>query len=349
MSAVAEIIQAVNVVLKDAVTTNVQSVIEYIQGPFFMLVGVYIALWGMAHFMGAIKEPLMDATKRFLKVFVIMILALKWGEYNTFIVKVFTEIPDDFASAALKGLNTSTGTGQGKVVEALDDVFGGLWNIGATYWEKGSIWPWKDGPIVACVIGLLVYILAIFVTAYATFLILLSKIALAVLIGIGPLFIISLLFEATRQYFEKWLGFLVNYALVMVFTVAVTGLLVTVLTQLYNSAYAEAKESGVQLLKFGTIAITCIAGSLLFPQILGIASTLGGGVSLSSMGVPGFAGKAVKGAAGKAGGAVGGAVGGAAGFVARERGWTASWNAKKDAARDLAARMVRPANKAARS
>jgi len=257
-----------------------------------MLVGVYIALWGMAHFMGTIKEPLMDATKRFLKVFAIMILALKIGQYNDFFIYVFTKVPEDLTGAALQGFNTGgLGTGANDLKSNLDKLYDSIWNIGFMYWNKGSI---LGLDIMPYLVGLLVYILAIFIIAYATFLILLSKVALAVLLGIGPLFIMSLLFEATRKYFENWLGFLVNYALVMVLAVAISNLLMAVLMKLYDNAYTEAQAKGIGLSDFGPVAITCIVGCLLYPQILGIASTLGGGVSLSSMGVPGFVGKATK-------------------------------------------------------
>jgi type IV secretion system protein VirB6 len=115
----------------------------------------------------------------------------------------------------------------------------------------------------------------------------------------------------------------VTYALVLILAAAVSGLLIQVLGQFYNAALADANTSGIEFAAFAPIAITCVMGLLLMPQILGIASALGGGVSLSTLGAPGFAKDAIKGAPGFAKGAAGktagavGAVGGAVGALAK--------------------------------
>jgi type IV secretion system protein VirB6 len=57
------------------------------------------------------------------------------------------------------------------------------------------------------VAGAIVWVLMGLVCVYTMFLIALSSIALAVLLALGPLFIALLLFDATRRFFEAWIGY----------------------------------------------------------------------------------------------------------------------------------------------
>ena len=292
------LMQTVNSATGTYITSSVQSVMGYISGPFYALMGVYIALWGFAHFMGLIKEPISDAVKRFLKIFAIMTMALHFGSYNDYVVTIFTKVPEDLAGVFLAGTGTgATISNAGNVVTALDDLFGKLWELGDLFWKQGRLAALPPN-LMPYFVALMVYVLTVCITAYAAFLIVLSKIALAVLIGIGPLFIMGTLFETTKKFFESWLGFLCNYALVMVLTVAVSGLFISIVNQFYAAAQAGiADDSSFNIAAFAPVAITCIVGLLLFPQIMGIASSLGGGVSLSTMGAPGKALDAAKGTA----------------------------------------------------
>ena len=66
------------------------------------------------------------------------------------------------------------------------------------------------------------------VCVYTLFLMALARVALAVLLAIGPLFIVLLLFDGTKRFFEAWVAQLANYALVGVLAVLVASLLMTV-------------------------------------------------------------------------------------------------------------------------
>lgn len=61
-------------------------------------------------------------------------------------------------------------------------------------------------------VAILVWGQTILVTAYACFLIVGAKIALAIIMAIGPLFIFSLMFQSTSDFFSRWVQQLANYA-----------------------------------------------------------------------------------------------------------------------------------------
>ena len=89
-------------------------------------------------------------------------------------------------------------------------------------WDKGGL---ITGDVGFYIAAAAIYALVGFVCVYTIFLIALSRVALAVLLALGPLFIVMALFDATRRFFEAWLHELSNYALVAILTVMVSALM----------------------------------------------------------------------------------------------------------------------------
>jgi type IV secretion system protein VirB6 len=121
------------------------------------------------------------------------------------------------------------------------------------------------------------------VCVYALFLMALARVALALLLAIGPVFIVLLLFESTQRYFGVWLAQLANYALLGVLAVLSASLMLTVV-----EAYAVATAAkGAAILTVDALDMLLVAGLvlLLMRQVMPIAARLAGGVTLSSFGV----------------------------------------------------------------
>jgi type IV secretion system protein VirB6 len=118
---------------------------------------------------------------------------------------------------------------------------------------------------------------------YSMFLIALSSIAATVLLAIGPLFIVMLLFDGTRRYFEAWIGQLANYALITILTVLVAALLLHVV----QSYAAQTAARGAALLTVDALDMVLMSTLvfLLMRQIMPIAAGLAGGVALASFGL----------------------------------------------------------------
>jgi|GEM_PF-2842808 len=129
-----------------------------------------------------------------------------------------------------------------------------------------------------------VWLGALGITGYAAMLIILAKLAVAVLLAIGPLFILLLMFANTRSLFDGWLRTLLGYGLIPVFVYALLSILLTLaeapLRQLENTSGAEELISVV-----GPFLLINFIATLLLAQILNIAGSVTGGGSLSTMGL----------------------------------------------------------------
>ena len=251
------------------------------------LAALYVMVWGFLHLKGAIEEPLMTGALRIVRLAVVFGVGLGLWQYNELLVDTFMEAPVELA-AALAGAADPVGT-----VDALWDHGG---QVAATLWEKGGVFNGDMGYYLAAVI---VYLLMGAVCVYTLFLMALARVALALLLALGPLFIVGLLFQATQRYFEHWVAQLANYALVGLLAVLTASLMLTVV----ESYAAQTVAKGAAILTVDALDMLLVAGIvlLILRQVMPIAARLAGGVALSSLGTGSALVARAAGAAGLAG------------------------------------------------
>lgn len=232
---------------------------------------LYVMAWGYLHMMGRIEEPFMAGVKRIVTLAVILAVALRLWLYNAVIVDTFYRAPAQLAAAVIGG-SDPVGT-----IDAIWDRGGA---VADQLWHKGGVLSSDFG---FCLMGAAVWLLMGMLCVYVMFLIALSSIASALLLAIGPLFIAMLLFDGTRRFFDAWVAQLANYALITILTVLVAALLLQVL----ESYAAQTAARGAALLTVDALDMMLMAVLvfLLLRQIMPIASSLAGGLSLSSLGM----------------------------------------------------------------
>lgn len=267
------------------VSTSVSSVAHTIEPFVVTSMAIYIIFWGALNVMGRVQEPLMEFTMRIVKLAAIVGIALGSAEYHSLFVSTFQDSPAALASA----FTMSSVNDMGSV---LDKIFDHVLSISEIFWQAGNAIN-----LGALLISVLVFLSGAALTAYAGFLIILSKIAIGLLLGLGPLFIVSLLFDSTQKFFESWIASLVNYGLVIVLAIATNTYLLSAFSEVAKKT-SKLPDLGVQDL--GPLFVLTAISILLMGQITSIAASLSGGVSLSSMGMGRVAGSMIKKLAGGA-------------------------------------------------
>jgi type IV secretion system protein VirB6 len=120
----------------------------------------------------------------------------------------------------------------------------------------------------------------------------LSKIALALLLAIGPVFILMLMFPTTRQYFNTWL----SAALGNIITLAIVAAISTIVPTLFNQLTADmyrglfASGSGTESLFKASVNILILAIGLGFTSLKASQMGMqlaGGGVAMDGSGFVG--------------------------------------------------------------
>lgn len=267
-----ELMSFVDTTCNSYIGSNVAAVANAIEPAAVTLLGVYVILWGFAHLQGLIKEPILDVVKRVIKIGLIVGIGLRLGSYNTYVTDTFFNAPQDLANA-LAG-----STPAGGIINSLDTILAKAFDVGDIFWDEGGM-----TSIGYYLMAFFIWGMGMVVTAYAGFLMALSKIAMAIIISLGPLFIISLLFDASKRFFESWVAQLANYFLVVVLVVASN--LFTIKLFARAAEKAAALGSNVEIAQLLPFFVTAGVSLLVLAQIPHIAAGLAGGISLSSFGM----------------------------------------------------------------
>jgi type IV secretion system protein VirB6 len=245
-------------------------VIDWLNPIFSNLLIIYIAMLGYAHLQGAIEEPLTDAFKRVVRIGLILTLALGVGTYNSLIVNFLYHGPEQVAGVM---------TGAAPTTTVLDNLLTQGMDIGDRAWEKGGI---LNGDFGQYLIAIAIYIVVALLAAYAAFLLFMSKVALALLLAIGPVFIMMSLFQTTQRFFEAWVGMTMNFALLLVLAVASVQLILSIvdggITAVHDSKVTEISS-------MLTVVILVFMSGLVLRQVPSIAAALGGGLALATQGI----------------------------------------------------------------
>lgn len=231
---------------------------------------IYVMIWGYQHLRGQVDEAVVGGVVRLLTIVVVFGVALRLWLYHSVLVDTFFVAPAQFAAHVL---------GAADPVSTIDHIWDRGGTVAGVLWDKGGLLTGDVGYYLAATA---IYLLIGFVCVYTMFLMALSRVAVAVLLALGPIFIVLTLFDTTRKLFDAWLHELVNYALVTILTAMVAALMLDLV-----DAYAEqtaARGSAIMTVDALNLALAAGLVVLLLRQVLPIAARLAGGGALSGFG-----------------------------------------------------------------
>lgn len=233
-------------------------------------------MYGVAHWQGKVEEPFMAFVEKTVKMGAILFFATNAAEYNDIVIQTFQDSPVALASA-LSGTPAADATLSGMGV-VLDESIDHVNNIASAFFHKASF-----TDLYPIVLGALVVAVGFPVTIAAGFLIALSKVASALILSLGPLFICALLFEWSKNYFTSYINLLIQYGLVGVLAVGANALILDMFSQVAGTI--DALHGMATLNEISALIITGGLGILTLWQVPSMAAALAGGVSLSTFGV----------------------------------------------------------------
>ncbi len=259
-----------NAQLVSYIGDNTASLAAILEPAVVALATIYVMVWGYLQLTGRLEEPVTAGLRRIIVLAVVLGGALHLWLYNSVIVDTFYNAPTALAGAVV---------GTANPVGTIDAIWENGGQVAGFLWSKGGVF---DGDFGFYLAGALVWLLMGLLCVYTMFLIALSSIASAVLLALGPLFIVMLLFDGTRRYFEAWIAQLAAYALITILTVLVGALLL----QLVSSYAQQTASRGSAIVTVDALNMVLVAMVvfLLMRQVMPIAAGLAGGVAPSTFG-----------------------------------------------------------------
>jgi len=273
--------------VNDALNTYVSDVASNIIGAITptatTLLLIYVMLWGWVMMRGMITEPVTDGINRIVRLCLIVGVALNVGRYNQYLSDFLWNTPDAMAGYIASGFSDGTTN-----MQYLDNLWSKIYDIGDAFWQKANAADSLIPDMGMIVIALLIWVAGAAATAYAAFLLVLSKIALAIILGIGPIFVLLIMFEPTKRFFDVWIGQALNYVFLVILTAASIKLMLAIL-QKYLVAFSDSGVlSDPSISQAFPAIILSVISFLVMMQLPSIASALGGGTAIGTLGAVGW-------------------------------------------------------------
>jgi type IV secretion system protein VirB6 len=260
-----------NALLNDYIQQYTAQMATLLEPAIVALGTLYVLIWGFLHIAGRIEEPVLEGLKRIAILAAVFGVSLDLWLYNSVIVETFYRAP-----AALAG-NLVGATDFVTIVDTI--LFRGD-DVATALLAKAGVF---HGNFSFYFAAIAVYVVIVLTAVYTMFLLTLSRIALSVLLAIGPLIIPLFLFSSTRRLVEAWLAQLATYAFVAVLAGLVAALMMHLIDQ--SAAQAEAAGGGIQIAQAVRVCIAAGFTFLVMRQVLPMAGGLASGVALSTFGI----------------------------------------------------------------
>jgi virulence-like protein virB6 (fragment) len=243
--------------------------------PIFQIgFGIYISLVALDAYNRGFNENVMDLGKRMFGWLLIIAFAFNSSQYQK-IANILWMLPENLSG--LLGTSTYTAsaldTQSNNILTMMENIFAYAAELDVLQ-VSDKLMLYIGGSVAV----LLAYLFFIITFAYY----LIAKLSLAMVILIGPLFIGSMLFPATRQWGMNWIGQILNYSVTVVFFVILGSLQNDFFQKHLQSAVVGEIASVAQVV--GLIPLFFLSTTIFILvawSIPSIASALTGGASVN--------------------------------------------------------------------
>lgn len=245
--------------LLTTVDCNVQSVVQTGYASLFQpggaftavlgaLLTIYVALYGFRLLLGRGALNVGELALTTVKLAAVLALATQWGTYQALVYRTLFQGPEQIADVILHGLRANGTVGGGNVYDGLQRAFSDMTAFSPATPPGAPAAPAAANAAVtgagATIAGggqistllsragfdaLLLLGSAVVLLLSSLGVLLASKVVLAILLAVGPVFIALLLFEPTQGLFQGWLRASLGFAFAPLATTLTLGLSLTLL------------------------------------------------------------------------------------------------------------------------
>ncbi|RXV65368.1 conjugal transfer protein TraH [Burkholderia stabilis] len=316
---------AVGGTLENGMSTYVTTVSSALSGALVPVVTTGVTIWVLAYGLAVVRGEAHEAVPAFawrgLKVSITLAFALSAGIYQQQVVAAVNGATAGLAQTIQNAANTtgggnpgcgsangSTVTGQGaatSIYQTLDCYDQQLDLVMDAYFNKATHEGISPSGLAAAIGDFLCGLIAalggsIFLIVLA-FEVVMARMLLDLVLGLGPIFIACAAFASTARFFEAWTAKVANYALLQVLVAAFLGMALTAfsadLTSFHatggspgadSSALMQAVSASLDDAAAAAAAIGLFATGVFLAmvgwQLPSVAAGLSGGATLSGFG-----------------------------------------------------------------
>jgi type IV secretion system protein VirB6 len=257
-------------ILQEYIRTNTHQLAAILAPTFATVAAIYVIIWGFLQMAGRIEEPVLEALKRVAVLALVFQVGLNLWLYDEVIVEFFFRSPTAVASRIVGGED---------FINVVDAIIKSGDDVATILLAKAGILKGFSFYLAA----IFVWFFVGFTALYTMFLLTLSRVALSVLLALGPLIIPLYLFPSTRRFVEAWFTQLALYGFVAI----LAGLLASFMLHLIAESAHQAVLAGGGITIAHAVRVCMAAGLTLIVmrQVMQMASGLASGFVISTLGI----------------------------------------------------------------
>ncbi|EJF78868.1 type IV secretion system protein VirB6 [Candidatus Bartonella washoeensis] len=245
--------------LDNVMNTTVSGLSSAISAPLNLAAIIFIFLYGYNVMTGRVTFSMHSLLNNVVKIVVVSTMATNANTFNIYVKNIFF---GDLANAIGNALNSNP---------AGSNVFDYILLKTSLRYQEVLANAWFLEKIMVGLLGSLM-IMAVIVFCIGGFIVqMFAKVALVMIIGLGPLFISLYLFNATRKFTDAWISTLVNFTILQVLVIMLGTIMCKIILYVLNGTY-----DSIYFL-FPPVVVISVVGAILFRTLPGISSALASG------------------------------------------------------------------------
>ena len=276
--------QSVTKMLTSVITPMVASVTAKLLPFVSVSLSVALVWYGWLICSGAIQTPVLHACRRVVNIAIIVSVASANGLYQQQIVGVMLDLPTSVAQLFTGTVKTPS--------EMMDDAANNGAEIGTRLQERAPSGLKKIAQaFVFVVVSVIITIISAVMSAIGMLVLITVKVGMGLVVVLGPLCILALLFDQTKDFFKAWLGQAVYYAIYAGLFMVVFMFIMGMFGMLQQGLIDLTKADQINIFSMLTaIIFFMMCSKFMLEQVSVVATKISGGGSGSGISVP-FVGK----------------------------------------------------------
>jgi len=269
--------EQIRYILKEFVHGGYSALMEYMRAPLAACCILYIAILGWSVTNGWLKITYKEIAKATLKIGLIYMFAMSWGNFSEIVINIFQTGADEISDALLNttGVSLPHDAGSG-MAGTLQTISNEISDIGTQLWTKGSIT--RLGPLFG---SLFIWISGAVMIAVAFFEITMAEVLQSTLFTVAPIFLVFTLFKPTQGFFDRWVGGLAGCSFLFIL-VNVTVAINCSIYQLILGDYSNLNTNNYVFSSFIPFFLVSLLAIFQIIKVSNIAMNLGGSIGSSS-------------------------------------------------------------------
>ena len=269
---ITDTLMAVDYVISHFVKTTYQQLAENYSHTLILLSTLYILLLGYRFAWHTLSSDMLTISRHLLVLSIVCGLTMHWSLYHLFIYNIFTNEPNHIAQIITR---TSGQLVPGEnITQALNQVYSTGMEAGRKLFNSGF-------RVFFC--GICIIFFTFLCCLVALGLLIYAKLAMAIGLALGPLFLPFMLWESTRGWFVSWLQKLFNFSLIPIITASILMLMLSLINLVLPELNQQAIRGEPDFFTVGLFGSLSLVTAFLLKQSLSIASSLSGGLTLSAL------------------------------------------------------------------